>query len=60
MGNHACITAETSHTGFVLESLAFSDRNSFDMTAVLPAKHTGGGTTYRKGMRKSKRTDDHS
>lgn len=31
MGNHACITAETSHTGFVLVALAFSDHSSFDM-----------------------------
>lgn len=31
MGNHACITAETSHTGFVLVAPAFSDRSSFDM-----------------------------
>lgn len=31
MRNHACITTETSHTGFVLVPLAFSDHSSFDM-----------------------------
>lgn len=49
MGNHACITAETSHTGFVLESLAFSDRNSFDNDGCSASQAHWGGDNVQEG-----------